>query len=501
MHVAYEVPKIAVAGSTPATTDVDLLIVPVAQDHHAVSVSAFDAATGGDLKSALDRGEFRAKLGDIFSAAIRDKAWRASRIVFVGGGPRAAMAAESFRRMAVAAAQSARTQRRARIAWVDIETGTIATASRLEMIAEGLTLANFDNGVHKSRDDHQFFFTHATLLTSDTGAAAAVEAGRFIGDSVNAARVLVNEPGNYLTPRVLAEKAVALAKVPGITADVLDEKQIEKLGMGLLLGVARGSSEPPRLLVLRYEPSSAPKDKILGLVGKGITFDTGGISIKPADGMERMKDDMAGGATVVAAIRCIAMQKLPIRVIAIVPMTENMPGGRATKPGDILRGASGLTVEVNNTDAEGRLILGDGLWYARQLGATHLIDVATLTGAVVVALGKITTGLYGTPEPWIDHVRVAAAAAGEKLWPLPLFEEYREQLKSEIADMLNSPGRPAGSITAAMFLKEFAGDGPWAHLDIAGTAWAEESKPWQPKGATGVMIRTLIEVARAGFPA
>jgi leucyl aminopeptidase len=176
-----------------------------------------------------------------------------------------------------------------------------------------------------------------------------------------------------------------------------------------------------------------------------------------------------------------------------------MPGGRATKPGDILKSASGLTVEVNNTDAEGRLILGDALWYARKLGATHLVDVATLTGAVVVALGKITTGLYGTPQPWVDHVRAGAVRAGEKVWPMPLFEDYRETLNSEIADMLNSPGRPAGSITAALFLKEFAGDGPWAHLDIAGTAWAEDAKSWQPKGATGVIIRTLVEVARGGF--
>ena len=280
----------------------------------------------------------------------------------------------------------------------------------------------------------------------------------------------------------------------------LDEKKIASLDMGLLLGVARGSIEPPRILVLKYSGVGAPSGKTLGFVGKGITFDTGGLSLKPADGMERMKDDMAGGASVVAAMRSIALQKLPVKAIAVVPMTENMPGGRAIKPGDILKGASGITVEVNNTDAEGRLILGDGLWYARQLGATHLIDIATLTGAIVVGLGKITTGLFGTPQPWISHIEQAAVRAGEKVWTLPLFEEYREQLKSEIADMVNSPGRPAGSITAAMFLKEFAGSGPWAHLDIAGTAWAEETRPWQPKGATGTMIRTLIEVARGGFP-
>ena len=237
---------------------------------------------------------------------------------------------------------------------------------------------------------------------------------------------------------------------------------------------------------------------MLGLVGKGITFDTGGISLKPSDGMERMKDDMAGGATVIAALRAIALEKLPIRAMAVVPCTENMPGGRATKPGDVHTGASGITVEINNTDAEGRLILGDALWYAKQLGATHLVDVATLTGRLRRRAGqdddrsvrdrRLGRGRSAAPRP----------GGGEKVWPMPLFEEYREPLKSEIADMLNSPGRPAGAITAAMFLKEFVGPTPWAHLDIAGTAWAEEAKPWMPKGATGVMIRTLVEVARTG---
>jgi leucyl aminopeptidase len=211
--------------------------------------------------------------------------------------------------------------------------------------------------------------------------------------------------------------------------------------------------------------------------------------------MERMKDDMAGGATVIAALRTIALERMPIRAMAVVPSTENMPSGTATKPGDVHRSAAGLTVEVNNTDAEGRLILGDALWYAKQLGATHLIDVATLTGACIVALGKITTGLFGSAG-WTDIVQEAARRGGEKVWPMPLFEEYRESLKSEIADMLNSPGRPGGAITAAMFLKEFAGSTPWAHLDIAGTAWAEEVRPWMVKGATGVMVRTLVEVAR-----
>lgn len=486
-----------------AQADADLIIIPVAQDQVGDAVTRHAGPLGDELKSALARGEFAAKSSEVFVTRGAGD-WKAARVVFVGGGPRSEIDVERVRRMAVTAAQAARQQKRARIAWADVEPGTINAAARLETIAEGIVLANFDNGIHKSRDENLFFIKEATILSAD--GAAAVENGRAMGESINAARVLINEPGNYLTPLVMAEKAASLASVPGITTEILDEKKIASLNMGLLLGVARGSIEPPRLLVLKYDGSGASsKDgagrHTLGLVGKGITFDTGGLSLKPADGMERMKDDMAGGASVVAAMRSIALQKLPIKAIAVVPMTENMPGGKATKPGDILKGASGLTVEVNNTDAEGRLILGDGLWYARQLGATHLIDIATLTGAIVVGLGKITTGLFGTPQPWVDHIKVAADRAGEKVWQLPLFEDYREQLKSEIADMLNSPGRPAGSITAAMFLKEFAGSGPWAHLDIAGTAWAEDAKSWQAKGATGTMIRTMIEVARGGFPA
>ena len=498
MHVPYEVPRLSVSDRSLADADVDLLIIPVAQDHLAAVSARFEGPLGDDLHSALDRGEFRAKSCEVYVARTPATGWRAARVLFVGGGPRSEIDVERVRRMAATTVQAARQQRRPRIGWADLEPGVIETAARIETVAEALVLANFDNGVHKSRDGNQFFVREAVIFSSDRAASSAASGGA-MGEAINAARVLINEPGNYLTPRVLAEKAASLASVPGITAEILDEKQIHELGMGLLLGVARGSIEPPRLLVLKYLPADAPAGQTLGLVGKGITFDTGGLSLKPADGMERMKDDMAGGASVVAALRSIAQQKLPVRAMAVVPMTENMASGTATKPGDIHTGASGLTVEINNTDAEGRLILGDALWYARKLGATHLVDVATLTGAVVVALGKITTGLYGTPQPWVEHLRAAADRAGEKVWQLPLFDEYREQLKSEIADMLNSPGRPAGSITAAMFLKEFAGDGPWAHLDIAGTAWAEDAKSWQPKGATGTMVRTLIEVARGGF--
>ena len=249
------------------------------------------------------------------------------------------------------------------------------------------------------------------------------------------------------------------------------------------------------MIVIRHEPKGAPASPVLGLIGKGITFDTGGISIKPAENMDRMKDDMAGGAAVLGATIAAARLGARVRIVSVIPATENMPGGHAIKPGDILRSASGKTVEVLNTDAEGRLILGDGLWYARQLGATHLVDVATLTGACVVALGKSTSGLFGRPVSWVEAVRRSADRAGDRSWPMPIFEDYKEQLKSEIADFTNTGGRPAGAITAALFIKEFTGELPWAHLDIAGTAWADDAKPFQQKGATGVAVRTLAELA------
>ena len=340
------------------------------------------------------------------------------------------------------------------------------------------------------------WFTIVAPAGRTDGAAieAAVARGRIIGACANQARALGNEPGNILTPQVFAARVVEMATVAGLTVEVFDVERIRALKMGLLLGVAQGSAEPPRLVVIRYEPPNAPAAPLLGFVGKGVTFDSGGISIKPAELMDRMKDDMSGGAAVAAAIVALARLKAPHRVVGVIPMVENMPGGRAIRPGDVLTGASGKTVEIINTDAEGRLILADALWYAQQLGATHLVDVATLTGACVVALGKTASGLFGSPETWVDAVRRAGDAGGDRLWPLPLYEEYRELLKSEIADLVNSAGRWAGAITAAMFLKEFVDDRPWAHLDIAGTCWAEERKAYQPKGATGVAVRTLIEL-------
>ena len=337
----------------------------------------------------------------------------------------------------------------------------------LQAVAEGVILGTLDTGLHKSTPVETGTIDAITIVIQAgvapiDDAQRAVDRGRILGEATNDARTLANEPSNVLTPTVFAERVSARLAGSGVTVDVLDETQIARLNMGLLLGVARGSAEPPRVIAVRYEPAGAPTAVKLGLVGKGITFDTGGISIKPADGMEKMKVDMAGGAAVVSAIHALARLRAPISTIAVVPCTENMPGGRAIKPGDVVRGASGKTVEVVNTDAEGRLVLGDGLWYARELGATHLVDVATLTGACVIALGRSTTGLFGRPDDWVARVREAAALAGERAWPMPVFDDYFDQLKSEVADMSNTGGRPAGAVTAALFLKQFAGDLPWA---------------------------------------
>ena len=476
--------------------DADIVVVPWFEDDSASSVAGVDAATGGEIQRALGTKELSGRLFEIFFASVTDASWKTRRVACVGAGKSAEFGGDVARKVAAASGLAMKQRRIGRVAFV-VRTGSSKTdeAEISQAVAEGLTLSEFNAGTYKTSDVPPGKAPEWTVIGGKLDCSAAVQRGRLLAECSNLARDMANEPGNTLTPREFARRSEAIVAGTGLSFEVLDEKKIEALGMGMLLGVARGSSEPPRVMVIRHDPPGAPASPVLGLVGKGITFDTGGISIKPADGMERMKDDMAGGAAVVCAMRAIATLKAPIKVIGVVPTTENMPGGRAIKPGDILKSAEGKTIEVINTDAEGRLILGDGLWYVRKLGATHLVDVATLTGAIVTALGKITSGLFGTPDTWADVVRRVANRAGDRVWPLPLFEEYRDQIKSDIADMMNTGGRPGGSITAALFLKEFTGGLPWVHLDIAGTAWAEEAKPYLPKGPSGVAVRTLAELA------
>ena len=500
MSQSFHVPEVVCAVSSGPMPEADALVVWVPSDQLTEAVAQYGDATGGGLRAAVASGAFSGKACDVAVFPCVRADWHVTHVVCVGAGPAADVDAERVRRLAAVAAHACRRHRASRVAWVDAALGAMSDEQRLDILAEGIALANFDGGFYKTRDERTPFLTEITVLTSAPDADAALRRGRIVGESANSARVLINEPGNYLWPERLMEAAGTLASVPGITVDVLGPARLKDLGMGMLLGVGQGSAHPPHMLVARYEPDGMTTGPVLGLIGKGVTFDTGGISLKPADGMDRMKDDMGGGASVTAALRTLALLKAPVRALAVVPAAENMPGSRALKPGDVLKSAAGLTVEINNTDAEGRLILGDALWYARQLGATHLVDVATLTGACIVALGKVTTGLFGTPQPWVDAVRAAAARGGEKVWPLPLFDDYKDGLKSDIADLVNSAGRPGGAITAALFLKEFAGTGPWAHLDIAGTVWAEDAKPWMPRGATGAIVRTLVELAHQPLP-
>ena len=484
----------------PAEAEVDMLFVPVFQDEDRLEdLADLDDATGGWVSRVRASGEFRGRLFELFLTRVT-RGWKAERVALVGAGRRGEATPERVRKIAAACGYTARLRAVPSVGWVvraGLDAGMAAQAA-----ADGLSDAEFNTGTFKEDTSADGVYPQRLVILAPGADAqlvtAAVARGRIIGAASNAARALANEPGNCLTPSKFAARVAAFATSPGLVVDVLDEPRIRELKMGLLLGVACGSAEPPRVVVIRYEPAGAPATPVLGLIGKGVTFDSGGISIKPADGMEQMKSDMSGGAAVAAAMRAIALLGGPHRVIAVIPMAENMPGGRATRPGDVLTAASGKTVEIINTDAEGRLILGDAVWYAQQLGATHLVDVATLTGACMIALGKAASGVFGVPDTWVDTVRSAGARAGDRLWPLPLFDEYREQLKSEIADFVNSGGRPAGASTAAWFIREFVDNRPWVHMDIAGTAWNDERKAYQPKGPTGVAVRTLIELGMTG---
>jgi len=333
----------------------------------------------------------------------------------------------------------------------------------------------------------------APLGTDQAGAQRALDRARAIGESQNFARELVNEPGNRMTPTMLANRAREMCEKVGLKCEIMGPDKIKELKMGAFWSVAQGSDEEPRLIVVRYEPAGAPEKPVLGLVGKGVTFDTGGISIKPADGMEKMKYDMAGGAAMLGAMRAIGLLKPKVKVISVVCATENMPSGKAQKPGDIQIAMSGKSIEIINTDAEGRLVLADGLHYARTLGCTHLLDAATLTGACVVALGMVNAGVFANNEDIYQRFCQALQRSGEKFWRLPLDQEYFEQIRSGIADIMNTGSRYGGAINAAMFLKEFVDETPWIHMDIAGVAWMEENKSWIAKGPSGIAVRSLVE--------
>ncbi|HET7841691.1 MAG TPA: leucyl aminopeptidase [Terriglobia bacterium] len=419
----------------------------------------------------------------------------AQKLLVVGAGKRDKFDDAQLRRVAGTAVRFVRARSGHTLIWL---LSAEAKPSSVQAAVEGAIVADYDADRYRTERNGEKKIDRFTLATGGAAASgeiqAAAERGRVIAEAQNFARELVNEPSNNLPPEALASRARAMAEKFALPIEVLDENKIQEMKMGALWAVGKGSETPPRMIVVRYEPADAPATPVVGLVGKGITFDTGGISIKPADAMHEMKTDMAGGATMLGVMQAIAQLKPRVRVIAIIPAAENMPSGRAYRPGDVITSMSGKTIEILNTDAEGRLALADGLTYAKQLGCTALIDAATLTGAVMIALGNITTGVFGWNQEWVGRVLASAGATGERAWQLPIDDEYRDLYKSMIADIANTGGRYGGAITAAMFVGEFAGDTPWAHLDIAGTRWSNEDKPYRAKGPTGVMIPTLVHL-------
>ena len=461
-------------------------------------LARLDEAVGGALSKLFTSGELAGKMLET-TLLYYPQGLAAQRLLVLGAGKKDRFGTAELRRLAGTAVRTLKTRQVKSVAFFARENDRTAAAA--QAIVEGMILANFDSDKYKTDKKPGNEITSAALAGWEESSRAAADLGlargRVIAESQNFARELGNEPSNRLTPRMLADRAAAMAREAGLAVDILDEKKIAELKMGALLSVAQGSVEPPRMIIITYTPASVNNGApVLGLVGKAITFDTGGISIKGANDMEKMKYDMCGGAAMIGTMRAIAALKPACKVIAIIPSTENMPGGRAQKPGDVQISMAGKSIEVINTDAEGRLVLADGIAYAKQLGCTHLVDAATLTGAVVVALGNINIGVFGSDQAFTDQLLASGKAAGEKMWPLPIDDDYRELIKSGIADIQNvGSGKGGGAIVAAMFIKEFTGDTPWIHLDIAGTAWHDDVKPWNAKGATGVAVRTLVDLA------
>jgi leucyl aminopeptidase len=488
-----------VRGSSQSLTKVDAeaLAVPVFKGEKADNefLKEIDKAVGGVISAVIKAEEFAAKEGETAYFPVPGRGLKAQRLLLIGCGERTDYKARQVFQMAGSAARFLRSK----------NAKTIVIAPRASEDAEraaqyviaGAIMGLFEPDKYRTKEKEEREIKRFEVVIDGADKAAlqrGVERGRIIGESANFTRDLANEPGRFMTPTILAQKAKEVAKEFGLSFDALDQKQMEKLGMGSLLGVSRGSDEPPKLIVMKYTPSRKQKsDELLALVGKGITFDSGGISLKPGENMELMKYDMTGAATVIGTMRAIAQLKPSIPVLGVAPCSENLPSGKATKPGDVLRAMTGKTIEVINTDAEGRLVLADAIAYAKTLGATQIIDMATLTGAVSIALGDVNTAILGTDQNLIDEVIQAGREVGEKFWQLPLDQEYTNQIKSDIADIKNVGGKKAGTITAAAFLKEFADGISWAHLDIAGTAWGDPATPFRAKGPTGIAVRTLIE--------
>lgn len=468
---------------------------------------AVDRALSGTISELIADGEIKGKLGELTLLHTMGRI-PANRVVVAGLGKSADFDTAAVRRVSGDVARFLRRKGVSEYATIahGAGIGGLDASESAQAIAEGSLLGLYKLDTYRSKgadssdaEGVDAGIRQVTIVERDPATVndltSGVSVGTVLAESTMLARDLVNHPANVMTPTRMAETAREVAELVGLELDVMDRDRMREHGMGAFLGVAQGSEEPPKLIVMTYRGDPDNPQNNLGLVGKGITFDTGGISLKPAANMEAMKGDMAGGASVIAAMRAIGLLKPRINVTGLIAATENMPGGRAQRPGDVVTAMNGKTIEVINTDAEGRLVLADALCYARSLGITRLVDVATLTGAMVVTLGKVCTGMMGNSSKLARDLGAAGERSGERFWELPMLEDYRELIRSDVADMKNSGGRQAGSITAAMLLREFAEDADWVHLDIAGTSTASSSKGHLVKGATGVPTRTLAQLA------
>jgi leucyl aminopeptidase len=486
------------SGSPCEQIDVHALAVAVFKDEKTSEsfLKKLDEVSGGLVRSAIEAEEFSGKEGETaYFHLVGNSKLKARRLLLVGVGDPKDYKPAQVSQMAGTSVRSLRSKNAKTIAVVPRAEGDatgIAAAA-----VEGSLIGNFEPDKYRTVDKDQKKIDRVVIAIDGAKAESiktGIERGRIVGESVNFTRDLANEPGASMTPTDMAARASAIAAEFGLSVDILDEARMEEEGMGSLLSVARGSDQPAKLIILKYTPANHKDDGkgLLAFVGKGVTFDSGGISLKPGENMELMKYDMTGGATVLGAMRAIAQLKPPIPVLGVAPCTENLPSGKATKPGDVVRAMTGKTIEIINTDAEGRLILADAIAYAKKLGATKVIDMATLTGAVSIALGDVNAAVLGTDQELINEIIASGQEVGERFWQLPLDKEYSKQIKSDIADIKNVGGRKAGTITAAAFLKEFADGLSWAHLDIAGTAWGDDAKPYRSKGPTGIAVRTLL---------
>jgi leucyl aminopeptidase len=480
--------------------DCDLLIFPVFEDESVETppLKSLNAITGGLLQSVLDSREFKPELNHT-CRFHNPKGLRARSLLLVGGGKTSKFTPARLREIAGAGIRVARSSVSRNVAFLCRMIQPVGLAARV--VTEGAVYADYQSDLYKTRDKEERDIGRLLILSSDKVSGSEIEKsiryGTAVGDATNFARTLANEPSNILTPTRFAEQALEAGTRAGLAVRIMERDEMEKLGMNALLAVSRGSDEPPKLIVLQtqaVEGKGRRRKPLVALVGKGVTFDSGGISIKPAEKMEDMKGDMAGGAAVLGSMIALARLNTQAPVVGLIPLVENMPSGKATKPGDVVRSYLGKTVEIINTDAEGRLILADALYYARKLGAVRILDIATLTGACAIALGNVNGGMMGTDQKTIDRLRKNCTITGEGLWQLPLCDAYRKAIRSEIADIKNVGERWGGAITAGKFLQEFTEDTPWVHLDIAGVDIDHDGRPFACKGATGFGVRTIVQL-------